>query len=112
VAAALSAGFVPLRKKGKLPFHAHAADYELEYGRDEIEMHLDAIEPGERVLLIDDVIATGGTALAGLKLLRFGSAEIVGASFLIDLPELGGAARLRKEGLAVSALMAFREDED
>ena len=108
VARQLSAGFVPLRKKGKLPFHTHAADYELEYGRDEIEMHLDAIAPGERVLLIDDLIATGGTARAAIKLLQyFGRAEVVGAACVIDLPELGGADALRADGIAVSTLIAF-----
>lgn len=108
VARQLSAGFVPLRKKGKLPFHTHAADYELEYGRDEIEMHLDAVQPGERVLLIDDLIATGGTARAAVRLLQyFGRAEIIGAAFVIDLPDLGGSALLREDGVDVHTLMGF-----
>ena len=108
VAHQLSAGFVPLRKKGKLPFHTHAADYELEYGRDEIEMHLDAVKPGERVLLIDDLIATGGTARAAVRLLQyFGRAEIIGAAFVIDLPDLGGSALLREDGVAVHTLIGF-----
>jgi len=108
VAHVLSAGFVPLRKKGKLPFHTHAADYELEYGRDEIEMHLDAIAPGERVLLVDDLIATGGTARAAVKLLQyFGRAEVVAAAFVIDLPDLGGSALLRADGVAVTTLITL-----
>ena len=110
VARQLNAGFAPLRKKGKLPFHTHTADYELEYGRDEIEMHLDAVQEGERVLLIDDLIATGGTALAAVKLLRFGGVELLGAGFVIDLPDLGGSAALAEEGVKVTTLFAFEGD--
>jgi adenine phosphoribosyltransferase len=107
VAHQLSAGFVPLRKKGKLPHRTRAVEYALEYGADTIEMHLDAVRPGERVILIDDLIATGGTALAAVDLLSQAGAEIVAAAFVIDLPELGGADRLRAAGVKVSTLVAF-----
>ena len=107
VAHQLSAGFIPLRKKGKLPHKTIAVEYDLEYGRDAIEMHLDALENGERVMLVDDLIATGGTALAAIDLLRQGGAEIVAAAFVVDLPELGGAERLRAAGVPVSTLVAF-----
>lgn len=107
VAARLGAGFLPLRKPGKLPFETHSETYDLEYGSDALHMHIDGTAPGERVLLIDDLIATGGTAEAGAKLLRRGGAEIVAALFLVDLPDLGGADRLRAQGIDVHALMAF-----
>ncbi len=107
VAHQLSAGFVPLRKKGKLPHRTRAVEYALEYGTDAIEMHLDAILEGERVMLIDDLIATGGTALAAVELLTQAKADIVAAAFLVDLPDLGGAERLRAAGIAVSALVTF-----
>jgi adenine phosphoribosyltransferase len=107
VAHQLSAGFVPLRKKGKLPHKTIAVEYDLEYGRDAIEMHLDALAKGERVMLVDDLIATGGTALAAVDLLRRAGAEIVAAAFVVDLPELGGAERLRAMGVPVSSLVAF-----
>jgi adenine phosphoribosyltransferase len=107
VAHQLSAGFVPLRKKGKLPHKTIRVEYALEYGVDVMEMHHDAILAGEKVMLIDDLIATGGTALAAVDLLRQGGANIVAAGFVVDLPELGGADRLRAEGVPVAALMAF-----
>jgi adenine phosphoribosyltransferase len=107
VAHQLSAGFIPLRKKGKLPHHTVAVEYALEYGVDTIEMHLDATTKGERVMLIDDLIATGGTALAAIELLRKGGAEVVAAAFVVDLPELGGAAKLAATGVPVSSLVAF-----
>jgi adenine phosphoribosyltransferase len=107
VAHQLSAGFVPLRKKGKLPHKTRAVEYALEYGVDAMEMHMDAILAGERVFLVDDLIATGGTALAAVHLLREAGAEIVAAGFVVDLPWLGGAGKLRAAGLAVSALVAF-----
>ena len=107
VAHQLSVGFVPLRKRGKLPHTTVAVEYALEYGTDVIEMHLDAVVAGERVLLIDDLIATGGTALAGVELLRGAGAVVVAAAFVIDLPDLGGAERLRAAGVAVSSLVAF-----
>jgi adenine phosphoribosyltransferase len=107
VAHQLSAGFVPLRKKGKLPHQTRAVEYALEYGSDAMEMHLDAVKAGERVMLVDDLIATGGTALAAVQLLRAADAEIVAAAFVVDLPELGGAERLRSAGVPVSTLVAF-----
>ncbi|HEY2706710.1 MAG TPA: adenine phosphoribosyltransferase [Caulobacteraceae bacterium] len=107
VAHQLSAGFVPLRKKGKLPHQTRAVEYALEYGSDSMEMHLDAVAAGEKVMLVDDLIATGGTALAAIQLLREADAQIVAAAFVIDLPELGGAAKLRAAGVPVSTLVAF-----
>jgi adenine phosphoribosyltransferase len=107
VAHQLSAGFVPLRKKGKLPHKTRSVTYDLEYGVDEMEIHLDAVTPGERVVLIDDLIATGGTALAAVDLLSQSGANLVSAAFIVDLPELGGGDRLRAAGVAVSALVSF-----
>lgn len=107
VAHQLSAGFVPLRKKGKLPHRTRWVEYALEYGSDALEVHLDAFMSGERVMLVDDLIATGGTALAAAELLRQGGAEIVAAAFVVDLPDLGGAARLAAAGVPVSTLVAF-----
>lgn len=106
----LRAGFVPVRKKGKLPHETLRVAYALEYGTDEIEIHCDAVAHGERVLLVDDLIATGGTALASAELLRRAGAEISHALFVIDLPDLGGAARLREAGIEVRALMEFEGD--
>lgn len=110
VAHQLSAGFVPIRKHGKLPHKTIRVSYALEYGEDAIEMHQDAVTPGEKVMLVDDLIATGGTALAAIDLLRWGGAEIVAAAFVVDLPGLGGAARLRAAGVPVSTLVAFEGD--
>ncbi|HEX7792413.1 MAG TPA: adenine phosphoribosyltransferase [Afipia sp.] len=107
VAHQVSAGFVPIRKKGKLPHATVSIAYSLEYGLDEMEMHADAIQPGERVLLIDDLIATGGTAEGAVKLLRQIGANVVAACFIIDLPELGGAAKLRALDVPVRTLMTF-----
>jgi adenine phosphoribosyltransferase len=107
VAHQVSAGFVPIRKKGKLPHTTVRIAYSLEYGLDEMEMHADAVLPGERVILVDDLIATGGTAEGAVKLLRQIGAEVVAACFVIDLPELGGAAKLRAMGVPVRTLMAF-----
>ena len=107
VAHQLSAGFVPLRKKGKLPHRTRAVEYALEYGSDAMEMHLDAVKPGEKVMLVDDLIATGGTATAAVQLLKEAGAEIMAAAFVVDLPELGGAQRLRSAGVPVSTLVAF-----
>jgi adenine phosphoribosyltransferase len=107
VAHQLSAGFVPLRKKGKLPHQTIGVDYALEYGVDTIEMHLDAFKPGETVMLVDDLIATGGTAVAAVALLRQGGAEVIGAAFVVDLPDLGGAARLAALDVPVSTLISF-----
>ena len=107
VAHQLSVGFIPLRKKGKLPHKTVAVEYALEYGTDVVEMHLDACAAGEKVMLIDDLIATGGTALAAVKLLQDAGAEVVAAAFVIDLPELGGADKLRAAGVPVQALIEF-----
>jgi adenine phosphoribosyltransferase len=107
VAVALGAGVIPARKKGKLPGATLGVDYDLEYGTDRLELHVGAVLPGHRVLIVDDLIATGGTALACVKLLRDAGAEVVGAVFAIDLPDLGGAQRLRAEGVVVDSLMAF-----
>jgi adenine phosphoribosyltransferase len=107
VAVALGAGFVPLRKPGKLPFASISEPYALEYGRDELHMHADAIRPGERVLLMDDLIATGGTMEAALRLMRRAGAETVAAAFVVDLPELGGRARLNALGLQTLTLVEF-----
>jgi adenine phosphoribosyltransferase len=107
VAHQLSAGFVPLRKKGKLPHTVITESYELEYGADAMEMHADAISPGDRVLLVDDLIATGGTAMAALKLLRKAGAKVAGAAFLVCLPELQGDTKLANAGVEVSYLVWF-----
>jgi adenine phosphoribosyltransferase len=107
LAFALGAGFVPLRKKGKLPAQTVGQDYELEYGADRVEMHVDALAPGERVLLVDDLIATGGTAQAACKLIEGVGAQVVECCFVIDLPELGGRRRLEDEGYGVHALVQF-----
>ena len=110
VADRLRCGFVPIRKKGKLPAKAIGQEYELEYGIDVIEMHEDAVKAHEPVLLVDDLIATGGTAEAAVKLLRKLNAEVVGATFVIDLPDLGGSARLAKLGVECHSLMSFEGD--
>ncbi|MFZ1772516.1 MAG: adenine phosphoribosyltransferase [Rhizobiaceae bacterium] len=107
VAHQLSAGFVPIRKKGKLPHDTVRIAYSLEYGVDEMEMHRDAFAPGEKVILIDDLIATGGTAEGAVKLIRQLGGEIIAACFVIDLPELGGRAKLEALGVPVHTLIAF-----
>ena len=107
VAHQLSAGFVPLRKKGKLPHATVSIAYSLEYGIDEMEMHEDAVAPGERVILVDDLIATGGTATAAVSLLKRIGADVEAACFVIDLPDLGGAAKIRDLGVPVRTLMEF-----
>jgi adenine phosphoribosyltransferase len=107
VAHQLGAGFVPLRKKGKLPGPTHSQDYALEYGTATLEVHRDALPAGTRVLLVDDLLATGGTAGAGLALLARLGCEVVGCAFVIDLPELGGRAMLKGAGMPVHALCAF-----
>ncbi|MBL8741140.1 MAG: adenine phosphoribosyltransferase [Myxococcales bacterium] len=107
IAAALGVGFVPLRKKGKLPGEAIGEDYALEYGTDRIEMHLGAVAAGERVLIVDDLIATGGTAEAAIRLIRAVHGEVVEACFVIDLPDLGGVKRLADLGCASFCLLAF-----
>ena len=110
VADRLHCRFVPIRKRGKLPAKAIGQDYELEYGIDVIEIHEDAISSGEPVLLVDDLIATGGTAEAAVKLLRKLNADVVGATFVIDLPDLGGSTRLAGLGVECHSLMSFAGD--
>ena len=107
MAVELGAGFVPIRKAGKLPAATYSQDYELEYGTDTIEMHTDAVAPGDNVLLVDDLIATGGTAEAAIQLLRRAEAEIVAAAFIIDLPDLGGMDRIKAMGVDTLALLAY-----
>jgi adenine phosphoribosyltransferase len=107
VAHQLSAGFVPIRKKGKLPHHTVSIAYSLEYGVDQMEMHTDAIGQDERVILVDDLVATGGTAVAAVNLLRQIGADVVAACFVIDLPDLGGAEKLRALDVNVRTLMSF-----
>src|SRR6516225_3835312 len=108
VAHQLSAGFVPIRKKGKLPHTTVRIAYSLEYGLDEMEMHADAVGKGERVILVDDLIATGGTAEGAVKLMRQIGANIVAACFIVDLPDLGGSARLAALEVPVRTLVSFR----
>lgn len=110
LAYALGKGFVPIRKKGKLPAETIGHDYELEYGTDRIEIHADAISPGERVLLVDDLIATGGTAEAATILIEKIGGKIVECCFIIDLPDIGGRKRLEKKGYSVFALCEFEGD--
>ena len=107
LAYALGIGFVPIRKKGKLPAETVGHDYELEYGVDRIEVHIDAIAKGERVLVVDDLIATGGTAEAAVRLVRQLGGEVVECAFAIDLPDIGGKKRLEALGVYVFALTAF-----
>jgi adenine phosphoribosyltransferase len=107
VAHQLAAGFVPIRKKGKLPHTTVRVAYSLEYGLDEMEMHRDAVTPGERIILVDDLIATGGTAEGAVKLLRTLGAEILAACFIIDLPDLGGSRKLEALGVPVRTLVSF-----
>ena len=107
LAVKLGAGLLLIRKDGKLPGATIAEDYALEYGSDRLTMHVDACTPGARVLIVDDLIATGGTALAAVRLVRRAGGTIVGARFLVDLPELGGSVALRHDGVAVDSLFAF-----
>ena len=107
VAHQVSAGFIPIRKKGKLPHKRVSIAYSLEYGLDEMEMHEDAVVAGERVILVDDLIATGGTAEGAVKLLRQVGGQVIAACFVIDLPELGGAEKIRQLGVPVRTLISF-----
>lgn len=110
VAYELGLGFVPIRKKGKLPAETRGRDYQLEYGSDRIEIHVDAIRKGERVLLVDDLIATGGTAEAAAMLIQDMGGQVVECCFVIDLPDIGGRSRLEKQGLKVFSLCEFEGD--
>jgi adenine phosphoribosyltransferase len=107
VAYELNVGFVPIRKKGKLPFTTVEETYELEYGSATVELHTDAVKPGQRVLLVDDLIATGGTMMAGKKLLEKLGGTVVEGCAIVDLPELGGSAKLRAAGLKVHTFVSF-----
>ncbi|MEL6511553.1 MAG: adenine phosphoribosyltransferase [Pseudomonadota bacterium] len=107
IAHQLSVGFVPIRKKGKLPGTTISQDYTLEYGEAIVEIHDDAIQPGEKVLVVDDLLATGGTAEAGIKLLERLGAEIIGVAVVIDLPDLGGRTKIESLGVDVHTLCAF-----
>jgi adenine phosphoribosyltransferase len=107
VAYELNVGFVPIRKKGKLPFTTVEETYELEYGTATVELHTDAVKPGQKVLLIDDLIATGGTMMAGMKLLEKLGAQVLEGAAIVDLPELGGSAKLRAAGLPLFTLVNF-----
>ncbi|HWY65810.1 MAG TPA: adenine phosphoribosyltransferase [Rhizomicrobium sp.] len=107
VAHQLSVGFIPIRKKGKLPYTVIGESYALEYGQDRVEIHIDALKQGEHILLVDDLIATGGTASAGIRLMERAGAQVIGCSFVIDLPELGGADKLRALGKPVNTLVSF-----
>ncbi|MBA4174944.1 MAG: adenine phosphoribosyltransferase [Leptothrix sp. (in: Bacteria)] len=107
VAYELNIGFVPIRKKGKLPFTTVAETYELEYGSATVELHTDAVKPGDRVVLVDDLIATGGTMMAGRRLLERLGAQVLEGAAIVDLPELGGSAKLRESGLPLFTLVDF-----
>lgn len=106
----LGVGFVPIRKQNKLPGETISEDYELEYGKDTIEIHADAVQRGQRVLVVDDLLATGGTAVAAVNLLERAGAVVPGCSFIIDLPDLGGRTKLEARGLAVKYLVEFEGD--
>lgn len=110
VAHQLGAGFLPVRKPGKLPGEVLGFDYDLEYGSDRVEIHADAIRPGDRILLVDDLIATGGTAEAAVRLIEAARGDLVGAAFVVDLPDLGGRRRLEARGVAVHTLCEFEGD--
>ena len=107
VAHQLSTSFVPVRKKGKLPWKTFEQAYELEYGTDHVEIHQDAIEKGDQVVVVDDLIATGGTAEAAIKLIEQAGGIVIGCSFVIDLPDLGGTKKLRDSGKIVRTLCEF-----
>lgn len=110
IAHQLSVGFIPIRKKGKLPTAVLSEEYDLEYGTDTVEVHQDAINPGENILLVDDLIATGGTACAAINLIRRAGGTVVGAAFVINLPDIGGAQRLTEMGVNVRTLCEFEGD--
>ncbi|QQG44777.1 MAG: adenine phosphoribosyltransferase [Candidatus Roizmanbacteria bacterium] len=107
LAYALGKGFVPVRKKGKLPAETESQEYQLEYGTDTVEIHKDAIKKGQRVIVIDDLLATGGTSLAAIKLVKKLGGKVIEAGFIVDLPDLGGGKKLKKEGINYYAQVAF-----
>src|SRR5690606_21432902 len=107
VAVKLGAGFIPVRKKGKLPHAVIGRDYDLEYGSDRVEIHVDAVQTNDRVAVIDDLVATGGTALAAIELLEHAGAAVTSAAFVVDLPDLGGRRRIEARGTRTHALVAF-----
>jgi len=107
VAHQLSTGFVPIRKKGKLPYDTHEQEYDLEYGTDTVELHTDAINEGDQVLLIDDLIATGGTACASIELIKKAGGVVIGCSFIVDLPDLGGRAKIVAQDIPILTLCEF-----
>ncbi|MEQ8344330.1 MAG: adenine phosphoribosyltransferase [Sneathiellaceae bacterium] len=107
VAHQIGAGFLPIRKKGKLPHTTVSETYELEYGTDTVEIHADAVQAGAQILLVDDLVATGGTAAASIRLLERAGATVIGCSFIVDLPDLGGRRRLEAMGQRVQTLCAF-----
>jgi len=107
IAHQLSIGFVPVRKRGKLPWKTRSQEYQLEYGTDAMEIHVDAVQPNENILIVDDLIATGGTAEAAIKLIRAHQGNVVGCSFIVDLPELGGRKKLEALGVQVLSLCEF-----
>jgi len=110
IAHQLGVGFIPVRKQGKLPCDTIGVEYELEYGKDVVEIHKDAVNEGENILIVDDLIATGGTAEAAIKLIRQAKGTIVGAAFVIDLPDIGGRARIESMGVNVRTLCEFEGD--
>ena len=107
IAHQLGVGFVPIRKKGKLPYGVLGEDYDLEYGRDRIEIHIDAVKEGDAVVIVDDLIATGGTCFAAIKLMQRAGAKVIGCCFLVDLPDLGGSGKIRAFGQDVKALVSY-----
>ncbi len=111
VAYELGCSFVPVRKKGKLPFRTISETYTLEYGKSEVELHSDAFRQGDRILIMDDLIATGGTMLAAAKLITRSGGQVVETATIIDLPEIGGSSRIREAGFGVFAVCSFNEDE-
>lgn len=110
IAHQLSVGFIPVRKKGKLPFDVIGEEYALEYGTDTVEIHTDAINAGDNILLVDDLIATGGTAVAAINLIRRAKGTVIGAAFVIDLPDIGGRKKVEKLGVNVRTLCEFEGD--